>query len=236
MAGSFGYVAPEVLKKTGHGKPVDIWSTGIITYVLLCGYSPFRANNTKTLIQENTEAKIDFQARYWTKVSDQAKNFIRRLAAADPDDRPTAQDALHDPWMKLEDVEVGEEHDLSAGLKENFDAKGKWRSAFYGLTAVHRFGSASRTSTRSSGGWAKDEGKEKSPIDNANTGATPPQEGEGTAAGVSKPNKAHELKREQDGPVPLHKRDDIEDKPGARPPVLPLANHIETDTRTASSS
>lgn len=164
MAGSFGYVAPEVLKKVGHGKPVDIWSTGIITYVLLSGYSPFRADNTKTLIQENTAAKIDFQARYWNKVSDQAKKFIRRLAAADPQDRPTAQEALHDPWMTLEGVEEGaEEHDLSVGLKENFDPKGKWRSAIHGLTAIHRFGSGSRSSTRSSGGWMEDatEGEEK---------------------------------------------------------------------------
>lgn len=43
MAGSFGYAAPEVMLKQGHGKAVDLWSLGVITYTLLCGYSPFRS-------------------------------------------------------------------------------------------------------------------------------------------------------------------------------------------------
>lgn len=41
MAGSFGYAAPEVMLEKGHGKPVDMWSLGVITYAFLCGYSPF---------------------------------------------------------------------------------------------------------------------------------------------------------------------------------------------------
>ncbi|KAF9451476.1 Pkinase-domain-containing protein, partial [Macrolepiota fuliginosa MF-IS2] len=161
MAGSFGYVAPEVLKKSGHGKPVDIWSTGIITYVLLCGYSPFRSDNTKALIQENSEAKIEFQTRYWKKISDQAKDFIRRLAAADPNDRPTAAEALKDPWLVGEAPAAaeGQEYDLRVGLREHFDARGKWRSAISGLRAAHRF--ASRSSTKSSGGWMEDETNER---------------------------------------------------------------------------
>jgi calcium/calmodulin-dependent protein kinase I len=69
LAGSFGYVAPEVLTKDGHGKPVDIWSTGIITYVMLCGYSPFRSDDLKRLIKDTTEAKIEFHERYWKNVS-----------------------------------------------------------------------------------------------------------------------------------------------------------------------
>ncbi|TFY74540.1 hypothetical protein EWM64_g9471, partial [Hericium alpestre] len=69
LAGSFGYVAPEVLNKQGHGKPVDLWATGIITYVLLCGYSPFRSDDVKQLIRETTEAKIEFHERFWKNVS-----------------------------------------------------------------------------------------------------------------------------------------------------------------------
>lgn len=86
LAGSVGYVAPEVLLNEGHGKAVDTWSTGsvlflhhhsywaqitvrIITYVLLCGYSPFRSEDTKTLIRETTEAKIEFHEKYWKNVS-----------------------------------------------------------------------------------------------------------------------------------------------------------------------
>ncbi|KAJ8593171.1 Pkinase-domain-containing protein, partial [Rhizopogon salebrosus TDB-379] len=71
LAGSFGYVAPEVLNKQGHGKAVDIWSTGVIAYVLLCGYSPFRGEDTQEMIRETTEAKIEFHEQYWSKISNE---------------------------------------------------------------------------------------------------------------------------------------------------------------------
>lgn len=77
LAGSFGYVAPEVLIKRGHGKPVDLWTTGIITYVLLCGYSPFRSDDVKDIVRETTAAKIEFHERYWGKVSDQGACAMR---------------------------------------------------------------------------------------------------------------------------------------------------------------
>src|SRR2546421_6297672 len=52
ISGSFGYAAPEVMLKQGHGKAVDMWSMGVITYTLLCGYSPFRSENLTDLIDE----------------------------------------------------------------------------------------------------------------------------------------------------------------------------------------
>lgn len=76
LAGSFGYVAPEVLNNQGHSKAVDLWSTGIITYVLLCGYSPFRSTDAKELIAETTAGRIEFHERFWKNVSGEAKAFI----------------------------------------------------------------------------------------------------------------------------------------------------------------
>ncbi|KAI0700400.1 kinase-like domain-containing protein [Cytidiella melzeri] len=148
LAGSFGYVAPEVLNKTGHGKAVDMWSTGIITYVLLSGYSPFRSDDVKELIRETTAAKIEFHERYWKNISQEAKDFILALLHPDPARRLTAEEAMKHAWVTTH--EPTDEHDLS-GLRDNFNPRARWKAAIAGARALHRFGS--RNSSKSSGGW-----------------------------------------------------------------------------------
>lgn len=91
MAGSFGYAAPEVMLKKGHGKPVDMWSMGVITYTLLCGYSPFRSENLADLIEECKNGRVIFHERYWKDVSKDAKEFITLLLQPDPAKRPTSE-------------------------------------------------------------------------------------------------------------------------------------------------
>lgn len=91
MAGSFGYAAPEVMLKKGHGKPVDMWSLGVITYTLLCGYSPFRSDNLQDLIDECSNSKVVFHERYWKDVSNDAKDFIERLLQPDAQNRSTSK-------------------------------------------------------------------------------------------------------------------------------------------------
>jgi calcium/calmodulin-dependent protein kinase I len=91
MAGSFGYAAPEVMLKRGHGKPVDMWSLGVITYTLLCGYSPFRSENMTDLIEECRHGKVIFHERYWKDVSADAKSFIGALLQPQPEDRATSK-------------------------------------------------------------------------------------------------------------------------------------------------
>ena len=102
MAGSFGYAAPEVLLKQGHGKAVDLWSMGVITYTLLCGYSPFRSENLSDLIEETRSGRIIFHDRYWRDVSKDAKEFILSLLQPDPSQRATSEVALKHPWLKGE--------------------------------------------------------------------------------------------------------------------------------------
>ncbi|KAJ6475884.1 kinase-like domain-containing protein [Mycena vulgaris] len=134
VAGSLGYVAPEVLSRRGHGKAVDIWSTGIITYVLLCGHWPFQAEDAKQLMKETMEARVEFHTKYWRNVSEEAKNFIRRLLALDPAERPTAEAALADPWLTTHEPTT--EYDV--GLRDNFDAKARWRTAIAAVRALGR--------------------------------------------------------------------------------------------------
>jgi calcium/calmodulin-dependent protein kinase I len=97
MAGSFGYAAPEVMLRQGHGKAVDMWSLGVITYTLLCGYSPFRSESMTDLIEECRNEKVIFHQRYWGSVSDDAKDFIKKLLKANPALRPTSDVRLSTP-------------------------------------------------------------------------------------------------------------------------------------------
>jgi calcium/calmodulin-dependent protein kinase I len=90
MAGSFGYAAPEVMLKKGHSKPVDMWSLGVITYTLLCGYSPFRSENLTDLIEETKHGRVVFHERYWKDVSKEAKDFIMTLLVPKPEKRATS--------------------------------------------------------------------------------------------------------------------------------------------------
>ena len=99
MAGSFGYAAPEIMLKQGHGKPVDMWSLGVITYTLLCGYSPFRSENVADLVDECKSGRIVFHGRYWKDVSVEAKEFILNLLQPDPAKRLTSEEALQDVWL-----------------------------------------------------------------------------------------------------------------------------------------
>ncbi|KIY71591.1 Pkinase-domain-containing protein [Cylindrobasidium torrendii FP15055 ss-10] len=158
LAGSFGYVAPEVLLNEGHNKPVDIWSIGVITYVLLCGYSPFRSDDLKVLVRETKEAKVQFHERYWKNVSQEAKSFILKLLNPDPVKRPTAEEALKDPWLTK--GEWDNHHDLGEGLREHFDPRKRWKSAINTMRAMQRMGVGMRRSnsegaaSTGSGGWA----------------------------------------------------------------------------------
>jgi len=161
VAGSLGYVAPEVLSRAGHSKPVDIWSLGIITYVMLCGYSPFRSEDAKGIVAETARGRIEFHDRYWKNISQEAKDFILLLLKTDPEERPTADQAILSHWLTTHAPST--EHDISVGLRDNFSPRKKWQSAVYKLRAASRLNSGGmalrvREATRSgsiggSGGW-----------------------------------------------------------------------------------
>lgn len=121
MAGSFGYAAPEVMLKQGHGKAVDMWSLGVITYTLLCGYSPFRSENIADLVEECRSGRIIFHERYWKDVSKDAKEFILSLLQPDPKKRVTSGEALKHRWLE---GETASDHDLLPEIR-SYMAKAK---------------------------------------------------------------------------------------------------------------
>jgi len=97
--GTPSYVAPEVLNASGYGKEVDMWSIGVITYILLCGFPPFYGDTVPEIFEQIMEANFDYPEEYWHTVSKEAKDFINRLLVVDSDKRLSAGDALRHPWL-----------------------------------------------------------------------------------------------------------------------------------------
>eukprot|EP01097_Dermamoeba_algensis_P005047 TRINITY_DN321_c0_g1_i4.p1 TRINITY_DN321_c0_g1~~TRINITY_DN321_c0_g1_i4.p1 ORF type:complete len:156 (+),score=44.94 TRINITY_DN321_c0_g1_i4:611-1078(+) len=98
--GTPGYVAPEVLTATGYDKEVDLWSIGVITYILLCGFPPFYNEDVPALFEQILNADFDYPEEYWDSISDEAKDFINRLLVVDAEKRMTTQQALEHPWLQ----------------------------------------------------------------------------------------------------------------------------------------
>ncbi|KAJ3259763.1 hypothetical protein HK104_006905 [Borealophlyctis nickersoniae] len=100
LCGSPMYAAPEVLKRSGHSKPADLWSIGVITYTVLVGYPPFDyAEDFADLVDGITHGRWKFDSPYWDQISEDAKDFIKRLMQLKPNDRATAREAMLHPWL-----------------------------------------------------------------------------------------------------------------------------------------
>jgi calcium/calmodulin-dependent protein kinase I len=97
--GTPGYTAPEVLMKQKYGLEVDVWSLGVILYILLCGYPPFNFRNHAQLVNQIKAARYDFDPEGWADISDSAKDLIRRILVVDPKQRYTTQQILDHPWV-----------------------------------------------------------------------------------------------------------------------------------------
>ncbi|CAN1811118.1 Calcium-dependent protein kinase 21 [Linum perenne] len=99
MLGSAYYVAPEVLRRS-YGKEIDIWSAGVIMYILLTGVPPFWGENEKGIFESILRGHIDFESEPWPCISDSAKDLIRKMLNQDPEKRLTSAEILEHPWIK----------------------------------------------------------------------------------------------------------------------------------------
>lgn len=88
---SFDYPAPEVLEQKAPDKPIDLWSVGVITYILLCGYAPFCSENLPDLLQEYTASQLVFREQYWKDISQDARDFLLGLVVLEPQKRWTSR-------------------------------------------------------------------------------------------------------------------------------------------------
>ncbi|XP_077446539.1 serine/threonine-protein kinase DCLK3 isoform X2 [Stigmatopora argus] len=102
ICGTPTYVAPEILSETGYGVEVDMWALGVILYILLCGFAPFRsrARDQGELFEIIRKGQLHFQPTYWDSISEEAKRLVSGLLQPDPVLRMTAERTLRDPWLR----------------------------------------------------------------------------------------------------------------------------------------
>ncbi|KAI8065946.1 kinase-like domain-containing protein [Gongronella butleri] len=136
--GTPGYVAPEVLLQKGHGKPVDIWSVGVITFVMLCGYTPFYGEDQAALFESIMSGKYEFDEEYWSDISKNAKSFIDGLLMFNPEKRLTAKQALEHPWITGED-KPSEPTNLVSVVKRAVDNHSHLKSMVTAMTLLNHW-------------------------------------------------------------------------------------------------
>ncbi|KAF7149349.1 hypothetical protein RHSIM_Rhsim03G0213800 [Rhododendron simsii] len=105
IVGSAYYVAPEVLHRS-YSLEADMWSVGVITYILLCGSRPFWARTESGIFRSVLRADPNFDDAPWPGVSAEAKDFVRRLLNKDHRKRMTAAQALTHPWLQVKNCNV----------------------------------------------------------------------------------------------------------------------------------
>ncbi|KAL6893932.1 hypothetical protein ACP4OV_008030 [Aristida adscensionis] len=103
VVGSPYYVAPEVLLKH-YGREVDVWSAGVIIYILLSGVPPFWDESEQGIFEQVLKGDLDFSSEPWPSISESAKDLVRKMLIRDPKKRLTAHEALCHPWVCIDGV------------------------------------------------------------------------------------------------------------------------------------
>ena len=121
--GTLSFVAPEVLQGKPYDKSVDLWSIGIITFLLLCGYMPFDDKHSEREIARQTiQDPVPYENKIWSKLSPEAKTFVDGLLQKKPEKRYTIKEVLEHPWIKKMDKVPEKRSDAQNNNKSQFGA------------------------------------------------------------------------------------------------------------------
>ncbi|XP_050572176.1 death-associated protein kinase 1 isoform X3 [Cygnus atratus] len=126
------FVAPEIVNYEPLGLEADMWSIGVITYILLSGASPFLGETKQETLANVSAVNYEFEEEFFSNTSALAKDFIRRLLVKDPKKRMTIQDSLLHPWIKPKDTQQALSRKASAVNMEKFKrfaARRKWKQS-----------------------------------------------------------------------------------------------------------
>uniref|UniRef100_A0A3B4G7P8 Serine/threonine-protein kinase DCLK2 n=1 Tax=Pundamilia nyererei TaxID=303518 RepID=A0A3B4G7P8_9CICH len=139
VCGTPTYVAPEIIAESGYGLKVDIWAAGVITYILLCGFPPFRSENNQQedLFDQILRGRLDFPSPYWDNITDSAKELIGKMLQVNAEARYTAQDVLSHPWVTDDAImENNMKMEVTGKLKTHFNTAPKHSTTTAGVSVI----------------------------------------------------------------------------------------------------
>uniref|UniRef100_A0A3P8RB10 Serine/threonine-protein kinase DCLK2 n=1 Tax=Astatotilapia calliptera TaxID=8154 RepID=A0A3P8RB10_ASTCA len=139
VCGTPTYVAPEIIAESGYGLKVDIWAAGVITYILLCGFPPFRSENNQQedLFDQILQGRLDFPSPYWDNITDSAKELIGKMLQVNAEARYTAQDVLSHPWVTDDAImENNMKMEVTGKLKTHFNTAPKHSTTTAGVSVI----------------------------------------------------------------------------------------------------
>lgn len=132
-SGTPQYIAPEVINSEPLSTAADMWSIGVITYILLSGLSPFQDHTDEDTLRNILSMKYEFDERYFSMTSSLAKEFIQKLLVKSPSERMTAEESLLHPWIKpITRKQAAKRNRSSINMKnfKKFNARRKWKMSF----------------------------------------------------------------------------------------------------------
>ena len=129
------YVAPEILRGDGYGPEADMWSAGVLSYILHVGYAPFYHEEQFVLFRKIKKGVFKYHDEYWKNISDDCKNLISTLLVINPFERCNASDALNSLYFK--DNSELELHEAVKNLKK-IEALRKMKKVALGIIITNR--------------------------------------------------------------------------------------------------
>jgi len=119
VLGSPLYMAPEIIQEQPYNHKVDIWSIGVITYILLSGRPPFKGQSKNEIFRSIMQGSLSFDNPIWDVISAEAKDFIVRALHSDPSKRATAKNLLDHPWLYRQINEVNVKDQVQLEVANN---------------------------------------------------------------------------------------------------------------------
>lgn len=137
ITGTPEFVAPEIINFDPVTCAADMWSIGVMTYIMLSGCSPFLGDDDHETLANVSRGEYSFDEEYFSNSSHLSKDFINKLLNKNPKSRATANECLNHSWIKTkdeEDEECKRKSTLNITLLKSFIAKRRWRQSFHAVS------------------------------------------------------------------------------------------------------